>query len=336
MKRYLFVLMAALFVASCNHDEIYEEIDFGVTLSETNTYQVGDPVRFDFTGNADYLLFYSGETGHEYRYRNRTEVDASDIEKCTLTLQLNARSGNACMTAYMTNTFEGLNGADEAADLALIESMLTPEGDLQGWEKIELNDPEKISEWLTTTADVTHLADNFAIALHWNPQSIETTQRNYWVSSNVEVQFAGYDPQTIHSQRLNYIPFAMNEEKAGERYVLTTENGATYSMRYTGNSGLLTTEFVLTGSTKYDPANDKTLPYAIDCWVISTPLALNLIEPDTGVSIKNLSQSLPHYDYTFTEPGTYTVTFVATSGNYIDQSRDVKELTVTIIDPIQQ
>lgn len=331
------MLMAALAVAACEHDEIYEEIDFGVTLSSSNTYLVGDPVRFDFTGNADYLLFFSGETGHEYRFRDRTEVNPEDIQNCLFTLQLNARSGKPSMTAYVTNQFHGgLTGTDEAADLALIESMLTPEGDLEGWTKLELNDPTENTVWTTTQLDVTDLADNFAVALHWSTGSFETTQRNYWVSSNVEVQFAGYDPVKIHSQQLNYIPFAMNEEKAGERYILTTENSVPYSMRYTGNSGLLTTEFVLTGCKAYDPANASTLPYAIDCWVVSTPTALNLIEPDTGVSIKNLSQTLDHYDYTFLEPGTYTVTFVATAGNYIDQSRDIKEFTITIIDPIAE
>ena len=339
MKRYLFILMAAFAATACEHDSIYQEIDFGVTLASSNTYRVGEPVRFEFSGNADYLLFFSGETGHEYCYRDRYSVDANDIEKCIYTLQLNGRSGKPCMTAYVTNNFAGLNGADEAADLALITSMINEEGDLEGWTKIEeLNDPEKNTEWTTTHFDVTHLADNFAVALHWNPTTTEVTQRNYWVSSNVEVQFKGYDPQTINSQRLNYVPFAMNEEKAGERYILTKENSVNYTMRYTGNSGLLTTEFVLTGCQAYDPnnpTNDKALPYAIDCWVISTPMALNLIEPDTGVSIKTLNQSLEFYDYTFEKPGTYTVSFVATSGNYIDQSRDVKEFTITIVDPLE-
>ena len=337
MKRYLFILMAAFAATACEHDSIYHEIDFGVTLASSNTYRVGDPVRFEFTGNADYLLFFSGETGHEYRYRDRYSVDAADIEKCTYTIQLNGRSGKPCMSAYVTNKFVGLNGANEAADLALITSMINEEGDLEGWTKIDLNDPEKNTEWVTTQLDVTDLADNFAVALHWNPTTTDVTQRNYWVSSNVEVQFAGYDPQVSNSQRLNYVPFAMNEEKDGERYILTKESSVTYSMRYTGNSGLLTTEFVLTGCQAYDPTapNDKALPYAIDCWVISTPMPLNLIEPDSGISIKTLNQSLDSYEYTFKKPGTYTVSFLATSGNYIDQSRDVKEFTFTIIDPLE-
>lgn len=71
MKKYFTLLLAALAVTACDHDEIYEEIDFQVQLAPTNTYRVGEPVQFLFGGNADYLVFYSGETGHEYRFRNQ-------------------------------------------------------------------------------------------------------------------------------------------------------------------------------------------------------------------------------------------------------------------------
>lgn len=337
MKRYIIslLLLAPLFFTACEHDNIYKPIDFNVLLSESNTYQVGEPVTFNFEGNADYIVFYSGEVGHEYQYRNRTFVDAENILGCEFTIQLNGRSGTRCMTAYVTNTFEGLNGEDEAADKALIESLIDENGDLRGWEKIELNDPEKNTVWETTQLDVSKYADNFCVALHWNPQSIETTQRNYWVNANVEVEFEGYDPQVIYSPRLNFIPFSMNDEKEGERYILTKENGVNGTMRYTGNTGLNTTEFVLTGSKAYSPDDEKTLPYAIDAWVISTPTALNLIDPDKGVSIKTITEPLNPYTYTFDKPGTYTVTFVATSGNYEGQSSDIKEFTVTIVEPLK-
>lgn len=334
MKKYFTLLLAALAVTACDHDEIYEEIDFQVQLAPTNTYRVGEPVQFLFGGNADYLVFYSGETGHEYRFRNRTHVAPEDIENCELVVQLNGRSGTPCMSAYVTDAFDGLTLADEAADLATMNGMLTGEKDLEGWTKLDLNDPEKNTEWATTTLDVTDLSDNFCLALHWNPKSIETSQRAYWVSVGVNVKFKGYEPRTLSSRTLDMKAFSMNDEKAGARYILTTENGVNGTMRYTGNTGLNVSEFVLTGSNKYDPSNDKTLPYAIDAWILSTPMSLNQVTPDEGESIKTLSESLGSYSYTFGKPGTYTVTFVATSGNYIDQSSAVKELTVTIIDPL--
>ena len=57
MKKYFILLLAALAVTACDHDEIYEEIDFQVQLSPANTYRAGEPVQFLFGGNADYIVF---------------------------------------------------------------------------------------------------------------------------------------------------------------------------------------------------------------------------------------------------------------------------------------
>jgi len=338
MKKYISLLLAAAALTACDHDEIYEPIDFQATLAPTNTYLVGEPVQFLFSGNADYILFYSGETGREYRYRNRYQVDAEDIESCELSLQLSARMGSLpSMTAYVTNTFAGLNGADEAADLAAINALLTEEKDLQGWKKLEVNDTAPVGSWSDPVkADVTDLADNFCVALHWDGQTIESSQRGYWVSMYATVKFKGYDSQIISSKKLGLIPFSVADAMEGNRYTLSDKNNVPGTLYFTNNApGLRSQEFILPGSNKYDPDNEKTLPYAIDSWIVSTPMALNLIDPDQGESIKSLNESMNAYSYTFEKAGTYTVTFVATSGNYIDQSRDVKEFTVTIIDPLK-
>lgn len=331
MKKIVFALAALVGLAACEHEKIYEPIEFNVLLDAENTYRVGDPVKFNFEGNADYILFYSGEVGHEYQYRDRTTVDREDIEKCELTIQLNGRSGAPCMVGYVTNSFSGLNTQDEEADYATISSMLTPEKDLQGWERIELNDNATVGVWETTTIDVTHLCDNLSIALHWNPESRDKSQRAYWTSVNVAVQLKGREPNVISSKVLNFTPFSMAEDMVGSRYILTSESSVPGTMRYTGNVGLNTNEMHLVGSSAYNPDNAATLPYCIDAWVMSEPMALNLISPDEGVSIKTLTATLPSYTHTFNEPGTYTVTFVATAGNYLDSSREVKEMVVNII-----
>ncbi len=335
MKKILFTLVALATFAACQHDEIYEPIEFNVLLDEANTYRVGEAVKFNFEGNADYILFFSGEAGHEYRYRERTQVDMEDIEQCEFTLQLNGRSGTPCMSGYVTNTFEGLTAEDEAMDYATISSMLTPEGDLEGWQKLDVQDSEKIGEWMNTVVDVTELSSNLAIALHWNPTSFEKSQRAYWLSANVKVQLKGREPNIITSKVLNFTPFSMADGMDGSRYILTTESNVAGTARYTGNTGNNTNELHLVGSSAYNPENANTLPYCIDAWLMSEPMALNLVSPDEGVSIKTLTATMDSYSHTFTKAGTYTVTFVATSGNYIDISREVKEVTVTIIDPIE-
>ena len=49
-----------------------------------------------------------------------------------------------------------------------------------------------------------------------------------------------------------------------------------------------------------------------------------------------MTDDLPSYSYTYTEPGTYTVTFIVAGGNYQGQSAPAPyEVTFTVIDPIE-
>ena len=70
MKTHRITYLAAaltLLIAggSCEHDEIYEPLEFAVQLSPTNTYKAGDPVVFNFSGNADFITIWNGDTGHD-------------------------------------------------------------------------------------------------------------------------------------------------------------------------------------------------------------------------------------------------------------------------------
>ena len=84
-KRIIPYIVAVLCVlsaaAGCEQADIYSEVDFNVTLDAGNTYQVGDPVVFNISGDPDNLIFYSGEPGHEYIYRNRYQTSAETIMK---------------------------------------------------------------------------------------------------------------------------------------------------------------------------------------------------------------------------------------------------------------
>lgn len=49
------------------------------------------------------------------------------------------------------------------------------------------------------------------------------------------------------------------------------------------------------------------------------------------IVIKNMQNYMNSYDYIWTEPGTYQVTFVGTNCNYMGNSSQTHSLTVTII-----
>ena len=55
---------------------------------------------------------------------------------------------------------------------------------------------------------------------------------------------------------------------------------------------------------------------------------------DKGTPIKNVQNYLDTFEYTWKEPGTYTVTFVGTCANYLGSSIQVKEFTINIVEKL--
>ena len=66
-----------------------------MVLDAGNTYYAGEPVKFNITGEIDNLVFYSGENGHRYEYRNRFEVPLENVVNATLHMDFQARNGAA-------------------------------------------------------------------------------------------------------------------------------------------------------------------------------------------------------------------------------------------------
>ena len=77
---------------------------------QTITVKNGTPVEFHFKGDPDFLTFYSGEAGKEYKYRERTTVDESEVETSTLKFKLTPQYGNPAniLTMYVSSDFPGI------------------------------------------------------------------------------------------------------------------------------------------------------------------------------------------------------------------------------------
>ena len=63
-----------------------------------------------------------------------------------------------------------------------------------------------------------------------------------------------------------------------------------------------------------------------------TLLRLPQCEPDQGVSIKNLSQDIRSYSYTYENVGTYRATFLITNANYKHDDSQVYTVVVNVTD----
>lgn len=64
LKHILAILLVFIGLTAC--DNVLEDVDFNVTLSESNSYEAGSNVVFNIAGSPNWVTFYSGKTGAVY------------------------------------------------------------------------------------------------------------------------------------------------------------------------------------------------------------------------------------------------------------------------------
>lgn len=323
-KSILYILAVSLAVpvlfSACTQDDILYDVDFNVTLDQENTYYAGDPVTFNFSGEVDNLLFYSGESGHEYRYRDRYSIDQSLIKSATLHLEIQPRYGAGTLGVWYSSSFTGLAGNDGEADRATMAQL--EEGGMSGWTPLTIWDDEN-KETSTVTRivefDITQAVENFALAFLWDHEGVDPaagTQRHYWVNGSVSIEAEGFGTINTDLSSLLMTSVMMNEEEEDP---------------YRKNDGNGSIRFDTDQDINFQGCGAKEKSYALKGWVVTTPQMLNAVSNDTGTVIKNMQNYMTSYSYTFEEAGTYTVVFVGRNVNYVGTSELVKEMTVTIL-----
>ena len=323
MKKYIasLSLLAALVSASCENPD-YVPAEYNVRLNEANSYRVGEPVRFDISGNVDNLLFYSGETGHEYKYYNRYLVAPSDIRAAKFAMDIQCLYGyEGALDIYLSGTFDGLGGENAEADRTRIREMV--EGGMEGWTKCDYRDGTQ-RVWYSHEFDLKEYVDKCSIAIHWHPTRTDpgtgaaVSQRTYWINADLVTDF-GQGMNTINIRNIDWIPVMMNSHYDADPYLINKGNGYINFNR----SGA---DLIMQG------ASNTELDFDIDGWLFSKPMALTAVQNDQPLVIKDMQNYMTSYEYVWNEPGTYVVTFVGINTNYAGASQLVKEFKITVFE----
>ena len=359
MKKKIYIMAFAaamsLSLASCQQQDISLPVDFDVTLDGDNVYRPGDIVRFRFTGDADYITFYSGEVGHEYDNRNRTSIPFEDINDLSLDIKIQPLWGIGALKAdseygfriYLSNSFGGLTSDDGYEQRTQIQQMIN-EGQFpmnesvtdKPWKQIwnDINCETFQNEWRygfnsndpENGCDMSEYADNFCIAFHWKPNTLNWTrnQRTYHVQGDINMSY-GKDGQSVNTP-FTEVPFTvvtMNEQDPPHLGTFPTMRGDT---TYVGtvNFGRPNWDINFEGAASNWPG----LNWELDVWCISDPMPLNSVSRDKGVQIKSLLSPILTYDHVYDKPGTYKAVFYGVNDNYQGTKTAVKEVTVIVVD----
>ena len=98
-----------LWLTGCNEEEQVETPDFTASTPGT-VFKVGEPVVFSFGGNPDFIIFYSGEPGNAYDFRDHDRIEKAEVTLSFVTQTKAGQKGNAnpsCARIYYSTDFDG-------------------------------------------------------------------------------------------------------------------------------------------------------------------------------------------------------------------------------------
>ena len=312
--RYSALLAACtLLLAGCRKSfEEVGNVKFGVSI-HSETFRVGEPVRFDFDGNPDFISFYSGERGNAYAYKDKDRIVETEMTFSFLTTTTAGAAGHpnpARVPVCYSTDFSG-EYTEEAVRAAT-------------W--VEITDLFS----MPTDTGVTDLMSGDVNITEFYPDD----ETPLYFSYHYLVE--AYDSQINNGRTQWNIKQTKFNGIAGESStVLYDLQGANWKIvlgaSYEGATSMpdINSSRILLRS-EFQPTRDR------ECWAVSGPIAkMNYINdgPDKGVGIKAMAEAtLRSYEYTYTEPGEYTVTFVAANASVYGRKEVVREVKIEIVE----
>lgn len=295
MKLHNVILASILAVGAVSCSE--EAPDSKLTVTAVGAFKAGEPVTFKISGDADNIVFYSGEVGHEYGLRDRLYAD-NDLMVDFVSYTDQSTGVHPNFQVLVSNDFNGVYDAENVA--AATWTDVTGEFALPS--KTGANTPSGEVNLKRYAGEADDALVYFAFRYH---DMDGVAQKNRWVVRSMNIRKVSPEGQET---------LLADIKTAGWQNVALSG-----SMAWT----LPGTQLLAAGNTA---TSDK------DAWVISKGFDVRAAEPSTGIVLKNIATDLSSYQYVYEKPGTYNAVFAATSVWYNSSTSSTTSVKVTITD----
>ena len=295
MKNIIILLMAVsvICMTSCDNRIEVTTPTFDVK-TERSSYKVDDTVHFIFSGDAEYITFYAGDEGAEYKHRFRTQI-------------ANAKP-------VLNFTSEGKYGPPER-NLSLL--LATDFNGVMNTENIKKANWQDISDKVNfSTGTIVPSGDIDLSAFIGFPQ-IHLAFKYVGIGNTTQPQKTWYIRDFVlktYDEDNNTYSIVDNLSEGG--WLQHSVEGDTRKWRITAADLYL-------GANANEPSNED--------WVITKTLNLAAITPDNGTPIKTLTGTAEPLSHVYTEPGEYVVTFVAKNQSIYGEQEVIREIHLSII-----
>ncbi|WP_019991240.1 DUF5017 domain-containing protein [Rudanella lutea] len=320
MKAIRYSIGFVALMASCQLVQVEAPDAFSVSTEKT-TFRVGEPVRFSFTGgNIDQVVFFSGEIGRRYEQRTRTSGTGENRLVFQSSMQQGVLPGQDSLRLLVSTNLAGYDAASVTA---------------ARWTDIT----SRNTRWPTT------LATTFTTSDSLNLNDFATAEK-----VNIAFRFIGKRNAAAAQRRwqiqnavlINRLPDGTVTNlfntfaNTGWVQVSQKNNAVAWNVGTAGISAansLSNTSGILI-RTAYPISLDPGTATGVednDDWLITSAVNLKTVRPDVGLTVKNTGANMPPaYLYTFTRPGTYTVTFIGMNRDVETAKEVVRQLQLTI------
>ncbi|MBK0384162.1 DUF5017 domain-containing protein [Pedobacter sp. SD-b] len=290
MKKLTIILLGFIAViTACNKKEV-TQLSFDVSSDKTKI-KVGDTLTYSFSGNANFVTYYSGEAGSNYANKERITADGTPTLEFTSYKQYGTQENTLNLLA--STNFGGVY-TDSAIRVATWTDITNSANLSTGTD----NTPSGPIDLSAFKGD-----KPVFIAFKYNGTT-GSTQRT-WTIKNLSI-----DNYVTDGSKINIANIA----NAGWRSVKIAPSPKSWSIS--------STQLQFAGGTATTDSNVG--------WVITQPLFLNKVAPDIGLSLKSFSNSLESYQKVFTQAGVYKTTFVATNSTIYGSETVVKQIEITV------
>lgn len=333
MKIKIFsILLAGALLSSCQ-DEMTRKVDLSASVSpltedlsfrgDTAVVKAGTDVVFQFKGDPDFISFFSGEPGHVYANIARTSVPVEEINGSNLTFKIKPEYGIIpnTLAIFVANDLDALSGSDFESDTLLLGEALRSGKLIDITEKCNL--PSKSAVEVDVKIDIRQLENistdkELSILFRYKTDQNKQSQPRWTISGlSIDTEFKDGTSGQLKADALAFTAIDF----------LNKDNDP-YAAK--GGEGRWDTRKVSEINPIILIASSKVGANMNEDWLVSKPFFINETTPDTGTAIKDISDNLPQFRYTYFKPGTYKVSFVASNGNYEAFSRVVREVNLVV------
>jgi len=302
--------------ASCSN-ELEKELIFNYEITTSETQTIGDtlvikkslPLKFNLSGNYDFLSFYSGEIGHEYAKHDIKSYAKDDINTSVLSFDAKPQYGSIAGTlrVFISESFQGLQFYNTKLDSIAIAT--------HNWVEIteQCNLPTTSTQVMQTSLSLVDYCDKDISLAFLYKTNQNTASQPTWEIKELKIT------NTLKNGTISVVKAVDLGFSALDMFNL---NGQT------ATSGVWILSNFAAMSIKSSPVG----AVMNEDWLISTPSKINRRLPDTAVAIGDIATTTETFSYKYSSAGIYNVTFVAKKANLENKSDNTKTLIVKVID----